>query len=60
MSAIFGIVRFDSSDVSSRDLERMTNTLAHRGPDGRKFVSHGPVGVGHCLMRVNKEDYFET
>jgi asparagine synthase (glutamine-hydrolysing) len=59
MSAIFGILRFDGSAVSARDLERMGNTLAHRGPDGRKFVVAGPAGLGHCLMRVNQEDLFE-
>ncbi len=59
MSAIFGILRFDGGAASPRDLERMGNTLAHRGPDGRRFVSDGPVGLGHCLMRVNQEDLFE-
>ncbi len=59
MSAIFGILRFDGGTVNPRDLERMGNTLAHRGPDGRKFVADGPVGLGHCLMRVNQEDLFE-
>jgi asparagine synthase (glutamine-hydrolysing) len=59
MSAIFGILRFDDA-VSARDLERMGNTLAHRGPDGRKFVADGRIGIGHCLMRVNQEDFFEA
>ena len=35
MSAIFGILRFDGGAVNARDLERMGNVLAHRGPDGR-------------------------
>jgi asparagine synthase (glutamine-hydrolysing) len=60
MSAIFGILRFDGGDVSTRDLERMGTTLTHRGPDGRNFVAAGPVGLGHCLMRVNAEDRFEA
>lgn len=60
MSAIFGILRFDCVAVSTRDLERMGNTLAHRGPDGRKFVVDGCAGLGHCLMRVNQEDHFEA
>ncbi len=59
MSAIFGILRFDGGEVSARDLERMGNTMAHCGPDGRKFVIDGAVGLGHCLMRVNQEDMFE-
>ena len=59
MSAIFGILRFDGGAVSARDLERMGNTLRHRGPDGVKSVVAGPVGLGHCLLRVNQEDLFE-
>ena len=60
MSAIFGILRFDGAEASARDLERMSNTLSHRGPDGRKFIAEGALGLGHGLMRVNKEDAFEA
>lgn len=60
MSGICGIFRFDGDEVSARDLERMGKALAPRGPDGSKFVTDGPVGLGHCLMRVNREDLFEV
>ena len=60
MSAIFGILQFDGGKVSRRDLERMANTLAHRGPHGRKSADLGAVGLGHCLLRVNDEDLFES
>jgi asparagine synthase (glutamine-hydrolysing) len=60
MSAIFGILRFDGEAAAARDLDRMSNTLRHRGPDGRKFAIDGQAGVGHCLMRVNQEDIFEA
>lgn len=60
MSAIFGILRFDGGEVSARDLERMSNALVHRGPDGRKFAVKGCAGLGHCLLRVNREDSFEA
>ncbi len=60
MSAIFGILRFDGGAVDPRDLERMGNALAHRGPDGCKFEVDGAIGLGHCLMRVNQEDLFEA
>ena len=59
MSAIFGILRLNGEEVHARDLERMGNALVHRGPDGRKFATDGPLGFGHCLMRVNQEDTFE-
>jgi asparagine synthase (glutamine-hydrolysing) len=60
MSAVFGVLRFDGADVAAGDLERMSNIIAHRGPDGRKFAAAGPAGLGHCLMRVNQEDLFEV
>lgn len=60
MSAIFGILRFDGGNVSPRDLERMAEAMPLRGPDGRDFIADGPVGLGHCLMRVNAEDRFEA
>jgi len=60
MSAIFGIVRFDGDAISSRELERMGNILAHRGPDGRRVSVEGPAGLGHCLLRVNREDWHEA
>ena len=60
MSAIFGVLRFDGGEVGPRELERMGNVLAHRGPDGRRFVATGPIGLGHCLLRVNQEDLLEA
>ncbi|HEX4042430.1 MAG TPA: asparagine synthase-related protein [Xanthobacteraceae bacterium] len=60
MSAIFGILRFDGGAASGRDLERMSHALAHRGPDGIKFIIDGSLALGHGLMRVNEEDAFEA
>ena len=60
MSAIFGILQFDHTEPSARALEAMGRALASRGPDGRKSVVDGPIGLGHCLMRVNVEDRFEA
>jgi asparagine synthase (glutamine-hydrolysing) len=60
MSAIFGVLRFDGAAVSASELQRMGAVLAHRGPDGRRSVADGRVGLGHCLLRVNQEDLFEA
>lgn len=60
MSAIFGVIRTDGGTVSERELGRMANTLAHRGPDGRHIEVNDGVGLGHCLMRVNREDWYEA
>ena len=60
MSAIYGILRFDGEDAAPRDMERVGEILAHRGPDGQTFVVFKHVGLGHCLMHVNQEDVFEA
>ena len=60
MSAIFGILRFDGQPVSARELDRMGNMLAFRGPDGRQTVVADGIGLGHCLLRVNAEDWNEA
>jgi asparagine synthase (glutamine-hydrolysing) len=60
MSAVFGILRFDGDSVRQADLERMSNTLAHRGGDARKFIVDGQTGLGHRLKRVTHEDAFEA
>jgi len=60
MSAIFGIVRFDGAPVPPREIERMGNMLAHRGPDGRRTMVGGNMAMGHCLLRVNTEDFLEA
>lgn len=54
------MLRLDGGSVSARDLERLANALAHRGPDGGKFVADRSVGLGHCLMRVTREDQYEA
>ncbi len=60
MSAIFGLVRFDGKPVASGEIERMGAMLAHRGPDRRRVAVAGDVGLGHCLLRVNREDLMES
>jgi asparagine synthase (glutamine-hydrolysing) len=60
MSAIFGLVRFDGARVTPHEIERMGATLAHRGPDRRRTAVSEGVGMGHCLLRVNREDLMEA
>jgi asparagine synthase (glutamine-hydrolysing) len=60
MSAIFGIIRLDGEPAALREIERMGKTLAHRGPDGRRVAAEGAAAMGHCLMRVNREDWSEA
>lgn len=60
MSGIFGALRFDGADAADRDLQRLAAGMAHRGPDGGDHTTAGPVGLGHCLMRVTREDAFDA
>jgi len=60
MSAICGVVRFDGGDVSPRCVERMARAMKHRGADGIETVELGRLALGHCLMRVNREDVHEA
>ncbi len=51
MCGIAGILdRF--SPVSEQDLIRFTDTLAHRGPDGREVFIDGRIGLGHRRLAV--------
>jgi asparagine synthase (glutamine-hydrolysing) len=60
MSAIFGVVRRDGAQVEERALDAMARPLAHRGPDGCGMLALDNAGLGHCLLRVNREDAFEA
>jgi asparagine synthase (glutamine-hydrolysing) len=60
MSAICGIVRFDGADVAPRCIEWMASAMRHRGADGIETVELGRLALGHCLMRVNREDMHEA
>lgn len=60
MSAICGVVRFDGADVSPRSIDRMAQAMKHRGADGIETIELGRLALGHCLMRVNREDIHEA
>lgn len=52
MCGLTGIVNFDGAPVDHRQIERMTETLAHRGPDGSGIWVHGNVGLGHRRLAI--------
>ena len=52
MCGIAGIVRRDHLPVDRRLLKRMTDSLAHRGPDGEGWHLDGPVGLGHRRLAI--------
>jgi asparagine synthase (glutamine-hydrolysing) len=55
MSGIVGICHLDRAPVDRELLERMTNSLAFRGPDAQEIWIDGPVGFGHTLLRTTDE-----
>jgi asparagine synthase (glutamine-hydrolysing) len=59
MSGIFGIFRRDGQPVTCAELERMSDTLAHRGPDGHDLWHDGPVGLGHRMLWTTPESLHE-
>lgn len=55
MSGFFGMLNLDGAPVDQSLLERLTQTLAFRGPDGQRTWAEGPVGFGHTLFRATWE-----
>ncbi len=60
MSAIAGIYYLDNRPVDRADLVKMTDILAHRGPDGSNVWSEGAIGIGHRMLWTTPESLLET
>ena len=53
MCGICGQFNFgDSAPVVRRDIEAMTRTIVHRGPDDEGFYVQGPVGLGFRRLSI--------
>ncbi|MBK7665096.1 MAG: lasso peptide isopeptide bond-forming cyclase [Sterolibacteriaceae bacterium] len=59
MSAIAGLLRLDGLPAEASQIERMTDVLSHRGPDGRAILLDGPASFGHCMLRSTPESLKE-
>jgi len=60
MSGIAGIIHFDGRPVEPGEIERMTASMKHRGPDGIRHWVKGNVALGHCQMCTTPESLEET
>lgn len=60
MSGICGILRFDGEPVAQSDLDRQMARLGHLGSDRARTWCAGPVGLGHLMMQITREDLFDT
>ena len=52
MCGIAGIIDIDGSPVSPAVLQRMTDAIAHRGPDGEGQWIEGNVAIGHRRLSI--------
>jgi asparagine synthase (glutamine-hydrolysing) len=52
MCGIVGLVDLAGEPVSPAILKRMTDSIAHRGPDGEGQWIEGPVGLGHRRLSI--------
>ena len=52
MCGIVGILNLDGAPVSPEVLQRMTDALRHRGPDGEGQFVDGALGLGHRRLAI--------
>ncbi|NEC28672.1 N-acetylglutaminylglutamine amidotransferase [Streptomyces sp. SID8111] len=52
MCGLSGELRLDGGRVDLAAVERMTDRLAPRGPDGRGLWAQGPVALGHRRLKI--------
>jgi asparagine synthase (glutamine-hydrolysing) len=52
MCGIAGLIHLDREPVSPAVLQRMTDAVAHRGPDGEGQWIEGEVGIGHRRLAI--------
>jgi len=52
MCGIAGLINFDGAPVSPAILQRMTDAVAHRGPDAEGHWIEGNVGLGHRRLAI--------
>lgn len=60
MSGIFGIVNYDQLPVNNDILNRMSEALLHRGPDGVTVWTSRNAGLGHCMAHSSPESLHES
>ena len=59
MSGIVGSCNLNGKPAEPLAIRRMTDRLAHRGPDGLTSWFEGPVSLGHAMLQTTPESLFE-
>lgn len=52
MCGITGVLHLNGESAAPVVLKRMTDAIAHRGPDGDGIYTDGPVGLGHRRLAI--------
>ncbi|OYX35872.1 MAG: asparagine synthase (glutamine-hydrolyzing) [Brevundimonas subvibrioides] len=52
MCGLSGEINFDGRPADAGAVQRMTDALSPRGPDGSGIVMRGPVGLGHRRLKI--------
>jgi asparagine synthase (glutamine-hydrolysing) len=52
MCGIVGVFNIDGEPVDTGLLKRMTDAVAHRGPDGEGYYADGGIGLGHRRLAI--------
>ena len=52
MCGIAGVLDLRGNPVAHETVQRMTDAIAHRGPDGEGHWREGPVGLGHRRLAI--------
>ena len=53
MCGLAGVVHLRGEPVARETLKRMTDAIAHRGPDGEGHWTDGSVGLGHRRLAIS-------
>jgi asparagine synthase (glutamine-hydrolysing) len=59
MSGLAGVYHLDGKPVDPALLKRMTDRVAHRGPDASNCWVEGPVGIGQTMLQTTLESLSE-
>ena len=52
MCGIAGLIRLNGRPVDAGELDRLTDALAHRGPEARGVFIKDNVGIGHRRLKI--------
>lgn len=52
MCGIAGVLNFNERAVAPDSIRKMTDSIAHRGPDGSGIFTEGPIGLGHRRLSI--------